>query len=250
MAIKFKKGQRINQLVVLEDEYSFSKGDANGNNIRRYWHCLCDCGNETYISASALKSGRTKSCGCLTKQRIIETSRKDETGNRYGKLVVMEYAYTKDNKSYWRCQCDCGNIIEVSGPNLRTGNTISCGKCKRTSLGEIKIQEILIQMNVDFAREVRFSDCRDKQPLPFDFAIYYQGRMAALIEYQGKQHYEPTGGWSDKEHLCYVQRHDNIKKEWAQNNGIPLYEISYQNISELQNIIESIITKIRQEHNG
>ncbi len=29
------------------------------------WDCLCDCGNRTLASASALLSGRKKSCGCL-----------------------------------------------------------------------------------------------------------------------------------------------------------------------------------------
>lgn len=30
------------------------------------WRCLCDCGKEAYILAYSLKSGGTKSCGCLS----------------------------------------------------------------------------------------------------------------------------------------------------------------------------------------
>lgn len=29
------------------------------------WRCLCDCGNETIVTGVALRSGNTKSCGCL-----------------------------------------------------------------------------------------------------------------------------------------------------------------------------------------
>ncbi|MBS7059440.1 MAG: hypothetical protein KH119_09610 [Faecalibacterium prausnitzii] len=29
------------------------------------WHCKCICGNEIDVNLSALKSGNTKSCGCL-----------------------------------------------------------------------------------------------------------------------------------------------------------------------------------------
>ncbi len=29
------------------------------------WHCKCICGNEINVNLSALKSGNTKSCGCL-----------------------------------------------------------------------------------------------------------------------------------------------------------------------------------------
>lgn len=31
------------------------------------WRCLCDCGNETVVYAHNLKSGNSKSCGCLHK---------------------------------------------------------------------------------------------------------------------------------------------------------------------------------------
>lgn len=31
---------------------------------QRLWECLCDCGNATYLTGGALRSGNTKSCGC------------------------------------------------------------------------------------------------------------------------------------------------------------------------------------------
>ena len=46
---------------------------------------------------------------------------KDETGNQYGLLKVIERAPSKNGKSYWKCECKCGNIHIVSGTNLRTG---------------------------------------------------------------------------------------------------------------------------------
>lgn len=52
----------------------------------------------------------------------------DISGSRYGRLVVIEYDHTdKDGRACWRCLCDCGNVVVVSGKNLRTGNTKSCG---------------------------------------------------------------------------------------------------------------------------
>jgi hypothetical protein len=37
------------------------------NHERRIlWRCLCDCGNETQATASAIRLGLNKSCGCLT----------------------------------------------------------------------------------------------------------------------------------------------------------------------------------------
>jgi hypothetical protein len=56
----------------------------------------------------------------------------DLTGNRYGKLVVLERsedAITKSGKKLvtWKCRCDCGKLCVVRSANLKSGNTQSCG---------------------------------------------------------------------------------------------------------------------------
>ena len=53
----------------------------------------------------------------------------DLTGKRYGKLTVLEFAYTdpKSRKSYWKCRCDCGREKIICASNLKSGNTSSCG---------------------------------------------------------------------------------------------------------------------------
>ncbi len=40
----------------------------NIKNTHKYWLCRCDCGNQTVVRGSNLKSNRTKSCGCLKNQ--------------------------------------------------------------------------------------------------------------------------------------------------------------------------------------
>lgn len=37
---------------------------------KAYWQCVCDCGTVRCISAANLRSGATKSCGCLNNERI------------------------------------------------------------------------------------------------------------------------------------------------------------------------------------
>lgn len=54
----------------------------------------------------------------------------DLTGQKFGRLYVIEKSETKRGKStgtFWKCRCDCGNITIVSGQALRNGTTISCG---------------------------------------------------------------------------------------------------------------------------
>lgn len=42
--------------------------------------------------------------------------------DRYGRLTVMDSV-----PGGWRCRCDCGTEVTVTGSNLRTGQTTSCG---------------------------------------------------------------------------------------------------------------------------
>ena len=52
----------------------------------------------------------------------------DLLGQRFGKLTVIENAGKINGRRYfWKCQCDCGNIVTVEGSCLRSGNTKSCG---------------------------------------------------------------------------------------------------------------------------
>ncbi len=51
-------GQRFGRLTVL---YSTDKRDKKGS---VYWHCRCDCGNETDVTTDRLLHGNRKSCGC------------------------------------------------------------------------------------------------------------------------------------------------------------------------------------------
>lgn len=53
---------------------------------------------------------------------------KDLTGQRFGRLVVIERAGSdKHNRAVWKCQCDCGEVrVQYSG-NLRSGLVNSCG---------------------------------------------------------------------------------------------------------------------------
>ena len=48
---------------------------------------------------------------------------KDMTGKRFGRLIVIKYTGCKK----WRCQCDCGSVVDVLGVLLRNGHTKSCG---------------------------------------------------------------------------------------------------------------------------
>ena len=53
----------------------------------------------------------------------------DLTGQRFGRLTVIERSNIKKDRTaaVWKCQCDCGNTKIIAGRSLRSGNTASCG---------------------------------------------------------------------------------------------------------------------------
>jgi len=126
-----KTGQRFGKLIVVR--LAGMKPLRSGANLTN-WLCRCDCGTELEVDTAHLGRRAETGCGCGRKH-----GPKDRTGERYGKLVALEYAGTKTYRSgnpgtrqaMWLCQCDCGNQIVVASSNLHKDRTRGCG-CGRT----------------------------------------------------------------------------------------------------------------------
>lgn len=108
-------GQTFGQLTVLYR--------VENRNNEVFWRCKCSCGVEKDISASSLRRGHAKSCGCAKAFYMSEGLHKDLAGKRFGRLVAIEYL----GKSRWLCKCDCGNDTIVLSSALVHGSTESCG---------------------------------------------------------------------------------------------------------------------------
>lgn len=61
----------------------------------------------------------------------------DMTGRVIGRLLVIEEC-GRDSRGevLWRCRCECGNEVIVSGYHLRSENTTSCGCYQRERTAE------------------------------------------------------------------------------------------------------------------
>ncbi len=55
----------------------------------------------------------------------------DLTNKKFNKLTVIT-EYGKSGKEIlWKCKCDCGNLINIRGYDLKSGHTKSCGCIRR-----------------------------------------------------------------------------------------------------------------------
>ena len=63
----------------------------------------------------------------------------DLTGQKFDKLTVIEKAPSRARHVYWKCQCECGNIVEVSAESLKRNIPHNCG-CVKLQLQNEKEQ--------------------------------------------------------------------------------------------------------------
>jgi len=116
-------GKKFGRLTVIER--------VNNRHGKKRWRCRCGCGNELVVIQDSLGSGRTRSCGCLQREVCSLTGQnnlRDLTGKRFGRLTVIERGENgRRGQRRWRCLCDCGRETIVTGGNLRSGGTKTCG---------------------------------------------------------------------------------------------------------------------------
>lgn len=217
--IKNIANQRFGSLIALEPTQERQYGNV-------IWKCQCDCGNICYRSIATLQKEGQHSCGCFNKEQLRSLNKKDLTGQKFNKLLVLEE--TKERKYgniVWKCQCDCGNICYVPTNSLTTNNTSSCG-CINYSIGENIISKILKENNIKFKAQYSNEELELKK---FDFALFDDNQqIIRLIEFDGRQHYDDISGiWNSPESLSDIQQRDKAKNEWALSHKIPLVRIPY-----------------------
>ena len=130
------KGQRFGNLIVIEE---LEERDKNNRIICK---CLCDCGNYCDIPKINLTKGKTKSCGCS--KYISKIKDEDFIGKIFGDFKVLSYVGKNDKGiKLYKCQCSCGNIVDVNCYNLKDGTSTNCG-CKRKQTLSNKMRKNII----------------------------------------------------------------------------------------------------------
>ena len=238
--------QKFNHLTVLYRGEDLVQ--PNGSKKTRWW-CQCDCGNPqlVLVQTNHLKTGHTKSCGCIRKQ-LYQSYVKDLTNKRFGKLTVKKFVGMDNHRSQWECECECGNTIVMSSNNL--WKTKSCG-CLR-SVAEYNLSVYLKDKKFLYKQQYCFKDCKNQKPLPFDFAIFNETtrKLLFLIELHGEQHYYPFTFKGENqqtkiENLRKRKETDKKKEQYCINNNIPLLVIKFNHFEDSAQIFDSFYKNIK-----
>ena len=104
------------------------------------------------------------------------------------------------------------------------------------SKGEAKITSLLEENGVDFQKQYSFEDLRNEQGRGyyFDFAIFSNGVLSYLIEFDGIQHYSKKHQFSQSEDAFEkVVERDQKKNNYCIEHKIPLIRIPYKQLDQL-----------------
>jgi len=86
------KGMKFDRLTVVKDSGIRSRKEV-------VWECLCDCGNITFVASYKIRSGHTRSCGCLSRERARKMM--TEMSTKHGMRFTKAYKIWKSMKN--RC---------------------------------------------------------------------------------------------------------------------------------------------------
>ena len=162
-------------------------------------------------------SGNARTNTKLFKERLNEV-----VGNEY--TMLGEYVNARTKVLFRHNICSHEWYVR---PELFTRGDYGCPKCK-ISLGESKVKLILDKYNKKYEREVRFDECRNINPLPFDFVLYNtRNKIIGIIEYDGIQHFKPIQFFGGEDRLKDYRVRDEIKNNYCKTNRIPLLRIPY-----------------------
>lgn len=93
-------GKRFERLVVLKQINDYIK--PNGKHESN-WLCQCECGNIVEVLGYSLKSGHTKSCGCLHEENLktVAITHGDSYSKLYGVYTsIIDRCYNPNNKRF------------------------------------------------------------------------------------------------------------------------------------------------------
>lgn len=222
--VKDLTNKKFGKLTVIKRAENIGKSTA--------WYCKCDCGNPNLIKVRGdhLQRGEITSCRCTQKKifsTIAQQNKKDITNNKFGKLTALYPTDARYHKSIvWHCKCECGKEIDAPASRLSSGHILSCG-CLGNSIGEINIENLLKENNINYIKEKVFLDQYFSDTKAHGRYDFYLTDYNRLIEFDGEQHNKEKNLWNNFNNFNYQQLHDKEKNDYAKSHNISLVRLPY-----------------------
>lgn len=162
---------------------------------------------------------------------------------RASKLGDYDFSETvyKNKRDKVSIICNKHGKFTTTGELILKGH--GCPSCFVRSVGEKLVAKILLAQGIEYKTEKRFSDLVYKSRLRFDF---YLSKYHAIIEYDGKQHFEPVKYWGGEGKFKELKIKDALKNGYCALNNIPLLRITYKD-ENVEEIISKFVKALKEE---
>lgn len=147
--------------------------------------------------------------------------------NKFGQTFVIDYNNFSNRLQYYK--------------QLNSEDGYSAEGQRQKSRYEQMVANFLDEQNIPYKREFKFTDCKKKRLLPFDFCLWYNLPNRVLIEVDGELHYKQNS------HLEEVQSNDEYKTRYCEYKNIPLLRIPYWEFNESEDYKKSIFSFIHRQ---
>lgn len=117
------------------------------------------------------------------------------------------------------------------------------GHEKRGSHGEVSVSDILDREKIKYIREWNHPSLKSLGLMRFDF---YLPEHKSVIEFHGKQHFEPIEYFGGEKAFSGVVKRDEMKKNWCKENGTAYFMIPFNSDVDMEMSI--ILKKIGIRH--
>lgn len=213
------------------DRYDFSKIEYI--NHKTPITVICSVHKDFFIMPPVfLRGSGCKRCAFdsfkLTQEEFLHKAVKVHL-NRFD-LSLIKYC---GSNQYLTPICHKHGIFTIKAYKFLSGR--GCPKC-HISEGERVIENFLKQHKVGYIYQKRFSQCKRKQSLPFDF---YLPEYNTCIEYDGIGHFRDI--WGKKSYDSILDS-DNIKSQFCKETGITLIRTS--SLKNVNNLLTNLVYPI------
>lgn len=95
---------------------------------KRFWQCICSCGNTANVKSGYLLRGNTRSCGCLKREDLSNRRRKADGEEGFNQLILKyKYGARKRNLEY--------SLSNADAVRLFKSNCTYCGVTPQHGIG-------------------------------------------------------------------------------------------------------------------
>ena len=192
------------------------------------------------------------SCPCCCGRKLVKSNclatthpqiAKEWHPTKNGDITPNDVTYALNTSYWWQCPANSDHEWSSRIDARTRASGTGCPYCA-SSKGEKAIREYLEENHITFTSQHRIPECKNKRPLPFDFAIFTNDKLVGLIEFNGRQHYEYVPYFGGDAGHKLTLKNDQIKLDYCIKNNIAFLQVPFWNVDVLTNELKKFVEKI------